>query len=266
VPDPADDPDALWRPGYEGGYRHPEPGATAITARPRRRGRLAGALLTVAVISTVLALVLPGRDTGNHDATTVPTTAWSVTYGTTAVAAVTTTPDRVAVLIDRPAVAVVLDLADGAEQWRARVPGDSITGLDVVDDVVVARHVNADGSGGVDAFDLSNGVRLWRAPLATGERIDVIDGELRRIRVRDLPAGPAGEEQIDPRTAEPLRVVGPGERGEPTDNVIRALSATATVDARLAIEVTGGMVEVLLDRAVDATTISFEPAAVQPAR
>jgi hypothetical protein len=210
-------------------------------------------VLTVAIVSTVIALVAPPRDDGEPAAE-----PWSVTLDGTAIGALTGGADRVVLLLGRPASVVVLDLVDGSEQWRRPAPGDSATGLDVVsagdDHVVVVRHVDADGTGSVLALDLGTGVTRWRWSLAVGERVDVADGALRRESVRTTGNGPAGTQRIEPRSGEVVRELDPAETETPaTDNVLRS------VGAREVIEVSERVVEVLVDPSVGATTISFEP-------
>jgi outer membrane protein assembly factor BamB len=258
----SDDPDALWKPGYEGGFRTLAPEPASGTGRARRSGRLVVvfAVAVVAIVGTAIALVVPARDDGEP----VLTQPWSVTFGGTTMSAPTVGHGSVVALVGRPASVVTLDIADGSERWRRSAPGDSATGLDVVSTdehgaVVLIRHVDADGSGSVLALDLVTGAVLWRWALAVGERLEVADAELRRESVRATVNGSAGTQRIDPATGGVTTDLGPDDAAGPaSDNVLRSWG-TASGEARSVIEVSGGLVTVLVDPSIAAATISFEP-------
>lgn len=270
APDPADDPDALWKPGYTGGYRTPDPSG-APTPAGRAFGRTfggVGALVVSAVLAllVVAALVAVGTSRDRSDPT--PPAPWSATFDTVTVGAVATSPETVAVLLGRPGEVVVLDRRDGSERWRRSAPGDSATGLDVVmadegdDGVVVVRHVDADGLGSALALDLDTGTTRWRWALAVGERVDVVGDDLVRRSVRATPNGPAGTTRLDPLSGDARETLdGPLDDAITTDNVLRNFGSGGGSDvARLLLDVEGGDLELAIDLTVAATTVSFTPA------
>jgi outer membrane protein assembly factor BamB len=261
------DPDALWKPGYTGGFRAPEAAdhTPANRARPGRLGRVVVVASLVALASVAIVAAPSFRDGPGP----VPPTPWTITFDTVTVGAVDSRSGRLAALVERPGVVVLLDLVDGAELWRRSAPGDSATGLDIVavdpaagdgrDAVVVVRHVDADGTGSALALDVETGRTRWRWSLAVGERVDVVSGELRRSSVRVTTNGPDGVASVDPLSGELLGPVDPDDVDRsPSDNVFRQFG-TASGVARTSVEVDTGLVEISIDAAVAATTFAFTP-------
>ena len=262
-----DDPDALWKPGYTGGFRAPDIAEHASGhGRPRRWGR-SSRVVVVATIVALAAVAIVLSPPFGDDPEPLPPMPWTTTLDTVTVGAIDARADRLAVLIDRPGVVAVLDLADGAERWRRSAPGDSATGLDIVssgsddggsaDGVVVVRHVDADGAGAVLALDVETGTLRWRWALAVGERVEVVGDELRRTSVRDSPNGPAGTAGIDPLTGELTEPIEAGDDDPPaTDNLIRRFGTVGDLLVA-AVEVDRGLVEITIDLEVAATTLRF---------
>ena len=252
-----DDPDALWKPGYRGGFRTPERADVAKSARSGRRPPLAVAVAALVLVAATVGLltgVLRSERDAESDGADVPVDVavaldrWSVTFDTTRFGAVTATDELVVAVVDRPGSVVALDRRDGAERWRRSAPGASATGLDVVDDAVLVRHVEADGRGSAAAFDATSGAPLWARPLSVGETIDVVGAAaIRRDR--------AGAERIDPRTGEPAPLSSVGTAAGPTDNVVRGLAP----DARLLVEIDDAVLTVVLDATTVSVVLTYEP-------
>lgn len=243
-----DDPDALWKPGYQGGYRTPERGSDSTTsAPPRRRPVVAGTALAafaLVVVTGAIAIGVLRSDRAPAPATEIEPGSWSVTFDTTRLGALTATPDVLVVVVGRPGEVVALDRSDGAERWRRSAPGASATGLDVVDDAVLVRHVEADGRGSIASFDVTTGVPLWERPLAVGERVDVFGEQVVR---RD----PSDAERLDPRSGDRLPAGASGTADDPTDHVVRALAA----NERRVIDLADAEVRILLDATTASVTV-----------
>ncbi|TVR23694.1 MAG: hypothetical protein EA389_12170 [Ilumatobacter sp.] len=263
-----DDPDALWKPGYTGGFRAPDlAGHAPEHGHRRRRWWRSSRVVVAAAIGALAAVAIVLSTPFSDDPEALPPMPWTTTLDTVTVGAIDDRADRLAVLVDRPGVVVVLDLADGAERWRRSAPGDSATGLDIVsagsDDagtaegVVVVRHVDADGAGAALALDVETGAIRWRWALAVGERVEVVGDELRRTSVRDSPNGPAGTARIDPLTGELTEPIEVADDDPPaTDNLIRRFGTVGDLLVE-AVEVERGLVEITIDLEVAATTFRF---------
>lgn len=254
---PAGDPDALWKPGYDGPWHVPEPDLNPGTPGAGRVGptarQLAVSALLGLVVIGVLVLLLgrdPGRDidppAGDRDR--VPVDVWSATFPTIRIGALTVTDEVLLALIDRPGSVVALDRRDGGLLWQGSAPGVSATGLDVVDGVVLSRHVEADGTGSAVAHDLDSGILIWRSPLAVGERIDVIEG-VPWLRT----SGVTGAVPLTARDGPAVRVpaVPLPSTGGPTDHLLRGMAPGAETE----IAVPGATVRVVVDGATGSMTI-----------
>lgn len=264
------DPDALWRPGYDGPWHTPSPGETEQAVRPpRRTTRIAlgtSALVVAVVAIIVITAVRSGSDSSpgpigevgdevGHavEAPVDVLDEWSLTFTTIHIGALAPTDDALVVLFGRPATVAAIDRRDGSIRWSNSAPGASATGLDVVDGVVLTRHVEADGLGSAVAHDLESGLVLWRAALGVGERIDVIGG-VPWLRT-------TGDVDAIPLTA----AVGPADRGpavplptnaRPTDNVFRGVGPGTEItqvlpDAVVRIIVDGSTASVTLIHQAD---------------
>lgn len=235
------DPDAPWKPGYRGGH------TTASSERAPRR------IVPVLAACLLVAVGLIGhRHTEVAEPEVTVQDRWTVAFPTSRLGAVTATESVVVLVIDRPGSVVVLDRRDGSERWRRSAPGASTTGLDVVDQVVVVRHVDGDGRGAAVGFDVETGVRQWDRALAVGETIEVVDGATRRrdrVDVREFAAetGEIGEAVEDEDEDEDEHE----GAAAPTDHVVRGLSPGRP----LSIEVDGATVVVMVDDEV--LTVEF---------
>lgn len=243
-----DDPDALWKPGYTGGYRTPERGTTD-GGRPTRSGR--PGMVTVVATIALVAIVAFGLSTGLLRSPTpepeAPTLEqWSVTFDTTRIGAVTATDEVVLAVAGRPGQVVALDRRDGGERWRRPASGDSTTGLDAVAGAALTRHVDGDGRGSVVAHDADTGEPLWSDALAVGERIDVFRDVVLRVT-------PDGSTRIDPRTGQRMELRAVGTGAGPSDNVVRALA----IGEPQRVTLDGGTVTILLDGATGSVTLTF---------
>lgn len=260
------DPDALWKPGYDGPWHLPARDADPVSSRPGRDGpsgrQLAiSALLGLVLVAALTVVLVTGDDTTDPDdaGDQVQVDPWSITFPTIRIGALTSTPETLVVLVDRPGSVVAIDRRDGRVDWTGSAPGTSATGLDVVDGVVLARHVEADGVGSVVAHELVDGLPVWRDVLAVGERIDVIDGVAWRT-------GGAGRRPapLDPRTGEPVEVTDPAPDGAATDHVLRGMGPGQEVE--LAID--GAIVRVVVDGSTSSVTLVHRrtdgPDAVDP--
>lgn len=260
------DPDALWRPGYDGPWHVPAPDADPTSPRGGRRGPTTRELAISALLGLIVVgalVLLLGRDRpadpldpsqpGSADRPSVePVDPWSATFATIRIGALTATDDELVVLVDRPGSVVALDRRDGGVLWTGSAPGTSATGLDVVDGVVLARHVEADGLGSVVAHDLVGGVPLWREVLAVGERIDVIDGTVWRsgpgngqavpIEARSGSSRELADEQAGATTDDPGAA--PRPLGAPTDHVLRGMAP----GSEMVIVIPGATVRVVVDQ------------------
>lgn len=250
---PAGDPDALWKPGYEGPWHVPEPDPDPGTPGAGRVGPTARQLAVSALLGLVVIGVLvfqlgrdPGRDADDPDGDRdpVPVEVWSATFPTIRIGALTVTDEVLLALIDRPGSVVALDRRDGGLLWQGSAPGASATGLDVVDGVVLSRHVEADGTGSVVAHDAMTGLPLWQDALAVGERIDVIEMVAwRRASVAAVPIDVRSGLAIDTPEVTPTAAA--------TDTVLRGMAPGAETE----IAVAGATIRVVVDGATASVTI-----------
>lgn len=250
------DRDALWKPGYDGPWHVPAPDldpASSGSGRvgPSSRQLAVSALLGLVVIATLVFLL--GRNPTSETAPAhldedraTQAELWTATFPTVRIGALTATEDWLVVLVDRPGSLVALDRRDGSIRWRGAAPGASATGLDVVDGVVLARHVEADGRGSVVAHEVDGGLPLWRDALAVGERIDVVDGVAWRT-----VAGVDTRSTIDVRSGVLDGTAVSGPTGAASDNVLRGMGPGADIE----IPLPGASVRVVVDGATSSLTL-----------
>ncbi len=167
------DPDALWKPGYTG----------EVVWKPRGRPRrpltplVAAAVVVVAGGLAAWAITRDG-ERAESAGDRIPAHAderWTVTLDASSVATVTGNGDTIVAAVGPEPRLVALDADSGAERWRVRTPDDSLISLDVVDDVVVADYLDADGDQSLAGFDLGDGRRLWTARVARGRGSVITD-------------------------------------------------------------------------------------------
>lgn len=238
------DPDAIWKPGYDGPVRAVRSETLRPTARRRWPAIAVGAALAASSVVVGLTVVRLGASEGDEPApqvlaatlgegrsgeapwgevpsspsgrpiaaaepgesSRVATVAsavsphWTVRLGTGRVVPVAAGDRTVVAVVDRPGTLVAYEEADGTERWRAPAPGESPTGVYLVDGVVILGRIDSFAVGEVTAHDLETGVPQWRRPLAVGEALVVADDQILITRVRRISGRPPGADVIDARS------------------------------------------------------------------
>jgi outer membrane protein assembly factor BamB len=196
----AQDPDAIWKPGYTGEIVYPAP---PPESPPRRRPWLVGigvVAAAAAVVGVTVSRLAHDRDAGGSSTPDrIPTQLrerWTTTLDRPVVT-VTGTEDVIVALAGGELV--TLDPASGSERWRVPAPAE-VGELEVIDGVVVFHDVSPDGSA-LAAFDVDDGRRVWSKTLRRGPDVTLADDEL------VVPGFGAGGmvsslEFLDPRTGD----------------------------------------------------------------